>query len=142
MDKTDSPGSTGSTTPAVVRLSVPADPPFVQVARLAGSALGSRAGFSIDEVDDLRIAIDELAAVLVQAADTTGPLELTFEVTGDGVRVVGQVESPAQPSLSELTEKILDVVVDTYSVGSDGQNVTFECEKRHALDEAEAEPAT
>ena len=142
MDSSDTPGHTGLTTPAVVRLSVPADPPFVQVARLAGSALGSRAGFSIDEVDDLRIAIDELAAVLVQAADTTGPLELTFELTGDGVRVLGQVESPAEPELSELTEKILDVVVDSYSVRSDGQLVSFECDKRHAEDDGEAEPAT
>jgi len=105
---------------------------------LAGSALASRAGFSIDEVDDLRIAIDELAAVLVQATGGVGDLELIFELDDDGVRVQGRVESPAQPSVPELTEKILDVVVDSYDLAAQDGKVSFRCEKRRT-DEGDLE---
>jgi serine/threonine-protein kinase RsbW len=142
VDTSDNPDPSGAELPAVVRLSVPAAPAFVQVARLAGSALASRAGFSIDEVDDLRIAIDELAAVLVQATGTTGALDLVFELDTHCVRVAGSVASPAQPELSELTEKILDVVADSYAINAGDGTVSFSLEKRHAEDEPGAEPDT
>ncbi len=112
-----------------VRLDVPAEPQFVQVARLTGSALASRAGFSIDEVDDLRIAIDELSAVLVGVGGADSRLELEFHLQPDGLEVEGWVPSTAIAALSELSSQILNVVVDRYQLDSGDGKVSFRLRK-------------
>jgi anti-sigma regulatory factor (Ser/Thr protein kinase) len=128
VDSTDS-------SPAVIRLALPPAAEFVQVARLTAAALATRAGFSIDEVDDLRIAIDELSALLVQSPGASSDLELRFEVAEHEVKVHGGISSAGHPVLSELSEKILEVVVDTYGIDSRDGHVSFHCEKRHSEDD-------
>src|SRR5262245_25138317 len=50
----------------VVRLEIPAQSSVVRAARLVASGLASTAGFDVDDVDDMRIAVDELCAVLFE----------------------------------------------------------------------------
>lgn len=121
---------------ATVRLSLPAAPAFLQVARLSGSALASRAGFSIDEVDDVRIAIDELSTVLVQVAEREQAIELEFVLSPGNLAVTGRVPSRVAPSLSELTARILDVVVDRYELDTQGGNAGFALEKHSEVESA------
>jgi serine/threonine-protein kinase RsbW len=116
-----------------VRLSVPALPAFIGVARLAGSSLANRLGFSIDGVDDVKIAIDELAAVAIACARPGAALELRFSLAGDALAVDGAVAgSGVAPRISELTGKILGVVVDGYDLGVDHDLVWFRLVKRLA----------
>src|SRR2546423_11409599 len=51
----DAPGRDGD-----VRLVVPAAPEYLRLVRLTAAGLASRLGFTFDEVEDLRIAVDEL----------------------------------------------------------------------------------
>ncbi|MBA2438406.1 MAG: anti-sigma B factor RsbW, partial [Acidimicrobiia bacterium] len=48
-----------------VRLVMPATPELLRVARLTAAGLASRLGFSFDEVEDVKIAVDELCFALV-----------------------------------------------------------------------------
>src|SRR6185312_13432826 len=50
-----------------IELRIPPDPAYVRVARLAAGDMGGRVGFSVDELDDVRLAVDELCAVLIGA---------------------------------------------------------------------------
>ena len=43
-----------------VRLEVPASPEFVRVARMMATGVASRLGFTLEEVDEVRLAVDEL----------------------------------------------------------------------------------
>lgn len=65
------PVDTGSpsTAPAeTVELTVPASASYVSVLRTVTASLAARRDFTIDEIDDLRIAVDEASALLLPHA--------------------------------------------------------------------------
>ncbi|MEU4394485.1 anti-sigma regulatory factor [Kribbella sp. NPDC023855] len=65
--------------PAEVRLSIPADSAYIAVPRSVVGNLAARNDFTVDAIDDLRIAVDEACALLLpQASD--GVLDLVFEI--------------------------------------------------------------
>jgi hypothetical protein len=111
-------------------------PEFIRLARLAAAALASRKGFTYDEVEDLRIAIDELCFTLVGTAGREGVLVLHYSMVPEGLAIegVGQFSDGAGRSvrLSPLSDQILSAVVDEHEVttsGADGP--TFRLLKRH-----------
>ncbi len=118
-----------------VRLSIPASPEFLRLARLAAAGLASRMGFTYDEVEDLRIAIDELCFSLVGNAGRPGTIVLRYWMEDDALVVegVGQFEDGmgTSPVLSPLSQQILQAVVDEHelTIGPDGPE--FRLLKRH-----------
>src|SRR3954467_2955493 len=111
---------------AEVRLSIPASPEFLRLARLAAAGLASRMGFTYDEVEDLRIAIDELCFSLVGHSGRAGTIVLRYGMRDDGLVVegVGQFDDGmgTSPALSPLSQQILKAVVDEHelTIGPDG----------------------
>lgn len=64
-----------------IKLTIPAVSDYVAVARLAVSGVAARMNFSIDEIDDLKVAVSEACNNVVQHAfDETGTIDLTFRV--------------------------------------------------------------
>jgi len=111
-------------------------PEFIRLARLAAAALASRKGFTYDEVEDLRIAIDELCFTLVGTAGREGVLVLQYSMVPEGLAVEGIGEfSDATARLVRLTplsDQILSAVVDEHEVTADGTNgPTFRLLKKH-----------
>jgi anti-sigma regulatory factor (Ser/Thr protein kinase) len=107
-----------------VRLAVPARPEFLGLARVTAAGLASRLGFTFDQVEDLRLAIDEMCFALIGNAGREGALELRFLLTDEGLTVQGEgrFTSPGPLSLSELSDVILDGLVDEHRTreGSNG----------------------
>src|SRR5215210_1804269 len=68
--------------PGPVSITIPAARSFVRIVRLVGAALGTDAGFSYDEVDDVRLAVDELCLALITEG-RGGSLVVQFDI-GDG----------------------------------------------------------
>jgi serine/threonine-protein kinase RsbW len=120
-----------------VRLVVPAAPEYLRLVRLTAAGLASRLGFTFDEVEDLRIAVDELCFHLLGDADEPGPsdeprtMDLTYSAGADYISITGSTGlSGAVPEPSELSEQILDALVDEHDVsGSDGL-ITFRLKKQ------------
>lgn len=102
-----------------VLLAVPATPEFVRLARVTATGLASRAGFSIDEVEDLRLAIDELCFTLIGSRGRDGNLELRYRLDGSALEVQGLLECAdiEVPHLSDWSDQILDALVDEHEVG-------------------------
>jgi hypothetical protein len=121
--------------PDEVRLAVPASPEFVRLVRVTATGLASRVGFTYDEVEDLRLAIDELCHSVVGAKGRSGRLSVRYGITEDGLAVDGQGEADGGPvpALSDLSRQILGALVDEYgaSVDSDGRP-SFHLLKKHA----------
>jgi len=106
--------------PQRVELSVPARPDMAFLARMTAAAVASRADFGLDQVEDLRLAIDELYITLVGEQGAEGDVRLTFEWTAETVRITGSLIGPsatgASASLSELSGRILEALVDEHGV--------------------------
>jgi serine/threonine-protein kinase RsbW len=117
-----------------VRLAVPATPEFLRLARLTVAGVASRMGFTYDEVEDLRIAIDELCFVLVGSKGRAGNIELRYSLDADDLVVEGRGTftdpMPAAATLSPLSRQILSAVVDEHDVATGERGPTFRLRKR------------
>jgi serine/threonine-protein kinase RsbW len=67
----------------VVRLQLPAHTRFLRLARLTATGVATDAGFDLEQIEDLRLAIDEACAVLLDAA-ADGDLHITYRFRPDG----------------------------------------------------------
>ena len=118
-----------------VRLTMPATPQLLRVARLTAAGLASRLGFSLDEVEDLKIAVDELCYGIVGNKGGEGSLTLDYRLEGDGLIIEGTSDSPVperHEATGELSELILSAVVDDYELHHDHGVVRFRLLKRRA----------
>jgi serine/threonine-protein kinase RsbW len=105
-----------------VTLRFPATTERVRLARSVVATLADEAGFDYDDVEDLRIAVDELCFLVIEAADADTQLELVARAVPGDLVVEGSVgasngETPVEPS--EITRQILATVVDDYELHVD-----------------------
>ncbi len=109
-----------------VKLAVPALPEYVRLARLTAAGLASRLGFSFDDVEDLRIAVDELCYLLIGSEGRAGTVSLRFAVDGDALVVEGSGEvRGGDAEFAELSEQILGAIVDEYDVAPSSGTISF-----------------
>lgn len=124
-----------------VVLTLPAAPEYVRLARLTCAGLATRVGMGYDEVEDLRIAVGEACSLLI-GAGREGSLTLTFwlDATVVAVEVTGDLDGDEAGRDTELSDQILDAVVDEHEVDLAHDRVTMV--KRHETTApADAEPA-
>lgn len=104
--------------PQQVTISLPADTAFVALARVAAASVAVELGFSVDDIENLRIAVDELVTVLIESDPSDGTVTLVFTLEDAAFRMTGSVrdrrtEGPVDP----LTLQILRAVVDEFEIG-------------------------
>jgi len=119
-----------------VRLVVPAAAEYLRLVRLTAAGMASRLGFTFDEVEDLRIAVDELCFHLLGDGDDEIPpdesrtMDLVYSAGPDSITITGRTGlSGAFPEPSELSEQILDALVDEHEVSGANGVVTFRLKK-------------
>jgi serine/threonine-protein kinase RsbW len=117
-----------------VRLEVPAAPEFLRISRIMAAGVASRVGFTLDEVEDLRIAIDEVCFSLVGARGRTGTITLRYVLDGDQLAVegIGRFSDGLgnEPVVSALSDQILAAVVDECHLAAGAEGPTFRLVKR------------
>ncbi len=70
-----------------VEVRLPADGAYLSVLRTATAGLAARLDFTLDEIEDLRIAVDEACALLLRQPVADSPLTCLFNLTKDGMEV-------------------------------------------------------
>jgi serine/threonine-protein kinase RsbW len=114
-------------------LTVPADPAYVVVLRAATAAVASRAGFGLDQIEDLRLAVDELAALALAEPSTADDLQLSLDESDAGLVLRLRFGGSALPedgfgwmvlrSLAASAEQVAEdghVTVTLHAVGQSG----------------------
>lgn len=85
------PASAQATLRDMVTVRLPAASAYLSVLRTATAGLAARLDFTLDEIEDLRIAVDEACAMLLAQAVPGTDLECEFELTGDAMRIAVSV---------------------------------------------------
>jgi serine/threonine-protein kinase RsbW len=117
-----------------VALEVPGRPEYLRLVRLAAAESGTRADLSIDEVEDLRIAVDELTYALMGEVPTGGVLSLRYQATKGFVEIRGSCATHGDPLIvSDLSRTIIGAVVDEYEVAEEGGVRRFQLLKRSRM---------
>ncbi|WP_239000743.1 hypothetical protein [Jiangella asiatica] len=75
----------------LVELQVPASSAYLTVLRTTAARLAARIGFTLDEIEDLRIAVDEAGAMLLPLATTGATMHCSFQLHPDILDVVVSV---------------------------------------------------
>lgn len=73
--------------PTEVVLRVPADTSYVSLVRTAATAVSAQADFTVDALDDLRLAVDEACALAISDAVAGSEITVTFRVDGPRVAI-------------------------------------------------------
>ena len=111
-----------------MEISVPMRTEFIATLRTVAASVGADAGFSIDEIDDLRLAISEVVSSLTDAVATADAsddrVDAAFSLGAAQVEVtITTRRGDVAIELDELASSILDSVVDDVRV--EGNSLTL-----------------
>jgi serine/threonine-protein kinase RsbW len=78
---------------STVHLEIPASGAYLAVARAAATGLAAQLHFTYDEIDDLRIAVDEACTQLMARRGSADTIRIAYELHGGELRVEASVEA-------------------------------------------------
>lgn len=103
----------------VVDLRVPADPAYLAVIRTATAGLAARMNLTLDEIEDMRIAVDEACVLLLPEHQGEAQfLHAAFTITETSLDV--QVSGPATtlPDGTNFAWSVLEALVGHVETGT------------------------
>ncbi|MET3960777.1 serine/threonine-protein kinase RsbW [Marmoricola sp. OAE513] len=107
---------------AQVRL--PADTAYVAVLRMATSGIAARLDFTLDDIEDLKMAISEASALVLADATPSGSLTAEFFLS-DGritIEVSADVADATVPDPDGFTWQVLtSTAADVHAAAADGR---------------------
>jgi hypothetical protein len=117
-----------------ITLTMPRERPFFGVARLVLGGLAARLDVTVENLDDLELALDGL----LERRDGAAEITVTLKVDGSVLHTkVGpfneeaiRTELEGEPGQSMSLRRLLDAVVDRYSVVDDDGGTWVELKKR------------
>ncbi len=92
-----------------VTVRLPAEGAYLSVLRTATAGLAARLDFTLDEIEDLRIAVDEACAMLLSQAVPGASLECAFTLGHDvmTIAVTAACLAPQQPATDTFAWTVL-----------------------------------
>ena len=106
---------------ADVELRLPAEGAYATVVRTTAAGLAARLDFTIDDIEDLRIAIGEASALVIPEADPGVDLVASFWFGRGSMTVELQAEAIDEPPLDteSFAWQVLDTMAQDAAAGSE-----------------------
>ena len=118
-----------------VELRVPASSAYVSVLRTAAAGLAARLDFTVDDIEDLRIAVDEACAVILPLAEADARLSARFDLEPRRLQVTVSVPSTATepPSRNTFAWTVLTALAGEVDASVDNGTITLTLRKQQAV---------
>ena len=122
----------------VVELTLPAESAYLSVLRTATAGLAARLDFTLDEIEDLRIAVDEACAMLLPDATPGEPLVCRFALDWDclEVSVIAASRSGRPPARDSFAWTVLTALAGEVDAAADDEKVTVTLRKHRGWSES------
>ena len=110
-----------------VEVRVPADVLYVSTLRLTAASLAARCDLTIDDIEDLRLAVDEACALLLPHAAPGSTLEARFDLSVGRLEVETSVPTldNAEPDRNGFGWTVLGALASTVEVRQDDGGLTI-----------------
>ncbi|HET9420312.1 MAG TPA: anti-sigma factor [Nocardioides sp.] len=107
---------------ADVELRLPADGAYASVLRTTTAALAARLDFTIDDIEDLRMAVAEATAMVLEVADDGSDLVSSFALRPGEMTVAVSVgaQSPGEPDYDSFAWQVLTTLSTRAKVEATG----------------------
>ena len=107
-----------------MELRLPADSAYVSVLRTTAASLAARLDFTLDDIEDLRMAVGEASALVLPNADAGSDLKCAFHLGPGRLSVVVGIDSAnaTAPDEDSFAWQVLTTLADDAAVSvADGR---------------------
>jgi serine/threonine-protein kinase RsbW len=120
---------------ADVELRVPADSAYVSVLRTTSAGLAARLDFTLDDIEDLRMAVGEASALVLPQAEPGSDLLCEFFMRAGELTIQVGVPShqPSPPDEDSFAWQVLSTLATKASASADDRRLTITLSLHSAL---------
>jgi serine/threonine-protein kinase RsbW len=110
-----------------VTLSIPADGAYLSILRTATAGVAARLDFTLDGIEDLRMAVDEACALLLPQSKAESNLRCSFDMGPRSltIAVTAESTSPKPPSRDGFAWTVLTALTSEVDASVEGSAVTL-----------------
>ena len=106
-----------------VELRLPAESAYVAVLRMTTAGLAARLDFTLDDIEDLRMAVGEACALVLENADDGGDLYAAFDLSDGSIRVSVSADShnDTEPDVESFGWQVLTALTSEVLTSREGR---------------------
>ncbi len=106
-----------------VELRLPAESAYVAVLRMTTAGLAARLDFTLDDIEDLRMAVGEACALVLDSAEPGGDLHAAFDLSDGTIRVSVSADSRggSEPDMDSFGWQVLTALTSEVETSREGQ---------------------
>ena len=129
-----------------IKMEIPANPDYVSILRLTTSGIANKLGFSMDDIEDMKVAVSEACSNAVKQSEDN-KVSINFNLLNNGIQIeiidngkgydVDSIETPdlSNPKEGGLGLFIIQTLMDEVSIDSKGnQGTTIKMTKYLGVD--------
>lgn len=115
-----------------ITLIIPLKSEYVSIARLTASGIASRTGFSIDDIEDIKVAVSEVFNKLIAGKETSGiktpECKIEFIIEKEKISILvyispEDIDNNMSDSEDELSLRIINVLMDNVEFTEKGEYI-------------------
>ena len=129
-----------------IKMEIPANPDYVSILRLTTSGIANKLGFSMDDIEDMKVAVSEACSNAVKHSEDN-KVSINFNLLNNGIQIeiidngkgydVDSIETPdlTNPKEGGLGLFIIQTLMDEVNISSKGnQGTTIKMTKYLGVD--------